>query len=90
MSEPSRPLTCDELLRMMNDYVDGDIDPALCAELQKHLDDCRDCRVVVDTIRKTITLYRDETVYELPASFHNKLHAELRLQWRRSNPSPAS
>ena len=56
-------MKCEELLAMLNEYVDGTVDPAICEEFEKHLAGCNPCQVVVDNIRKTITLYKDgETV----------------------------
>ncbi len=75
-------MKCKELLKMLNDYVDGDIDPGICEEFQKHLDACEGCRVVVDTTRKTITLYRDEAVHEMPVAFRERLHRVLRENWK--------
>jgi anti-sigma factor RsiW len=68
---------------MLNDYVDGDVDPAVCEGFESHLAGCNPCRVVVDTIRGTISLYRGEEVFELPAGFRDRLHRELRKRWRR-------
>jgi anti-sigma factor RsiW len=76
-------MKCEELLRMLNDYVDGDIDPAFCKEFKKHLKGCNPCQVVVDNVRKTIVLYREGSVYELPAEFRRTLHRRLKAQWRR-------
>ena len=75
-------MTCEELLRMLNDYVDGDIDPSICEGFEKHIEACNPCRIVVDTIRKTITLYKDEAVCELPLRFREKLRATLREKWK--------
>jgi anti-sigma factor RsiW len=74
-------MTCEDLLRMLNDYVDGDIDPGVCAAFDQHLEGCNPCRMVVDTIRKTITLYKDEEVYDIPLAFRERLHQTLRNQW---------
>lgn len=75
-------MTCEDLLRMLNDYVDGDIDPGVCAGFDQHLEDCNPCRIVVDTIRKTITLYRNEVVYDMPPTFRDRLHQALQNQWK--------
>ncbi len=75
-------MKCADLLRMLNDYVDGDIDPGLCEEFEKHLAGCNPCKVVVDNVRKTITLYKNEGVYELPAAFRERLHKLLRQKDR--------
>jgi hypothetical protein len=37
---------------------------------------------VVDTIKKTITLYRGEEVYELPVEFRTRLHEAIRRKWQ--------
>ncbi len=75
-------MKCDDLLRALNDYVDGDIDPAVCDDLEAHLEGCNPCQVVVDNIRKTIRLYKENEVYEIPIEFQSRLHAELRARWK--------
>jgi anti-sigma factor RsiW len=77
-------MTCDELLKAMNEYVDGNIEPAHCAEFEQHLAGCNPCQVVVDNIRKTITLYRAGERFEMPAAFRQHLHQKLKDRWRTS------
>jgi anti-sigma factor RsiW len=76
-------MNCEQLLALLNDYVDGDIPPALCAELERHLAGCNPCQVVVDNIRKTITLYHAGQPYELPLEFRERLHQALRERWKQ-------
>jgi len=76
-------MNCDELLAMLNAYVDGAIDPGVCETFEKHLADCNPCQVVVDNIRQTITLYKDGQPYPLPATFHRQLHAALRQRFKQ-------
>ena len=79
-------MKCAELLAMLNEYVDGTVDPAICEEFEKHIAGCNPCQVVVDNIRKTITLYKEGRPYELPAHFRQKLHAALRKRWKETHP----
>ncbi len=74
-------MKCEELLTMLNEYVDGTVDPSICKEFEKHLAGCNPCQVVVDNIRQTITLYKDGQPYELPVAFREKLHAALRQRF---------
>ena len=60
--------TCSELLAILNEYVDGGASPLICKELEAHFAGCNPCRVVVDNVRKTITLYRNDKPCDLPAS----------------------
>ncbi|HOP76049.1 MAG: zf-HC2 domain-containing protein [Thermogutta sp.] len=75
-------MKCDELLAALNAYIDGEIDPQVCAELSRHLEGCNPCRVVIDTLRKTITLYKGEVPYELPPEVHARLHECLKKKWQ--------
>jgi anti-sigma factor RsiW len=82
--------TCGELLALLNDYVDGGVDPAVCKELEAHLEHCNPCQVVVDNVRKTITLYRDTEPCELPIEFRDRLHSALRHCWKEAGPAKKS
>lgn len=52
---------CRHLLSLLSDYVDDDLGDELCQELERHLAGCQDCQIVVDTLRKTISLVHAET-----------------------------
>ena len=67
---------------MRNDYVDGAVDPAICEEFEEHLAGCNPCQVVVDNIRKTISLFKAGQPYPMPPEFHDRLHQALRARWK--------
>ncbi len=75
-------MKCEDLLRALNDYVDGDIDPAICEAFAGHLAGCNPCQIVVDNIRKTITLYKGQQSIEVPLTFSDKLHQQIRQKWQ--------
>lgn len=79
-------MKCEELLRLLNEYVDGTVDPAMCEEFERHMAGCNPCQVVIDNIRKTITLYKEGKPYELPVPFRNRLHESLRQRWNETHP----
>ena len=70
---------CYELLEQFSDYIDGELEPALCQELEAHLAGCPDCRIMVDTVRKTITLYHAQASAELPPDVEQRLYKVLKL-----------
>lgn len=80
-------MNCAELLSALNDYVDNTVDPGICEEFERHLAGCNPCQVVVDNIRKTITLYTEGQPYELPPEFQARLHAALRQRWQERRPT---
>ena len=81
-------MKCEELLAMLNEYVDGTIDPAVCKNFEHHMAGCNPCQVVVDNIRQTITLYKEGKPYELPAAFRTQLHSALRQRWKETHGAP--
>jgi anti-sigma factor RsiW len=64
---------CREFFNQLSDYIDGELAESLCAELERHLAGCPDCRVVVDTTRKTVSLYRRFGQAELPVGVSERL-----------------
>ncbi len=78
-------MKCEELLALLNDYVDGTVDPAICEEFEAHMAGCNPCQVVVDNIRKTITLFQKGKPIELPAACRERLHAALRRRWQETH-----
>jgi len=74
-------MKCEEFLRLINDYVDGEVDPSICDEFEEHLKWCNPCEVVVDNIRNTITLCKNGATVELPIRFRKRLHGKLRERW---------
>jgi anti-sigma factor RsiW len=71
--------TCREMLDQLSDYIDGELEAALCAKLEAHLAECPDCRVMVDTMRKTVILYRAQSPGELPPDVKERLYRVLKL-----------
>ena len=77
-------MTCEELLKALNEYVDGTLDltAADCQRFAEHLAGCNPCQLVVDNIRGTIQLYRSGLPYPLPAEFQVRLQQALRQRWQ--------
>ncbi len=76
-------MKCDELLKALNEYVDGTLEPGVCEMFQAHLKDCNPCRIVVDNVRKTIQLYKGDTPCELPPELKSRLHSSLKARWKQ-------
>lgn len=72
--------TCHDLLDSLSDYIDGSLGEQLCAEIERHLENCDDCQVVVDTLRKTIYLYHaTSSPPYVPEDVRNRLFRRLDL-----------
>ena len=70
---------CHHLLDGLSEYLDGEAAAEVCAEIERHLAGCADCRVLVDTLRKTVAVYRELHQPELPAEARLRLYTSLDL-----------
>jgi anti-sigma factor RsiW len=73
--------TCEGLLGSLSDYIDGELGAELCREIEKHIAECDDCRIVVDTTRKTIDLVHasSDPQTDLPDDVRDRLFKRLNL-----------
>lgn len=70
-------MVCNEVIREISNYLDGELDPELRQALELHLEYCDDCRVVVSTTRKTIELYCGKEPMSLPADIQQEIDRAL-------------
>lgn len=70
-------MKCSDFLHELTDYLDGAIDAPTKAELEEHLAWCHNCYVVADTTKKTIEIYRDSKLYELPENLRSRLRTAI-------------
>ena len=77
--------SCRDHLGALSDYLEGDLHPELCAEIERLLAECGNCRIVVDTLSKTIMLYRAYGHEEVPNDAKARLVAVLELEQKKQN-----
>jgi len=72
---------CRKLLRSLSDYVDGELGEELCSVIETHVKDCEDCRIVVDTLRKTVEIYHMTSEDEyIPGDIKERLYKTLDIE----------
>ena len=71
---------CRYLLSSLSDYVDGELNDDLCLEIERHMANCEDCQVVINTLQKTVDLYHKTSQSpEIPSDVRNRLFTRLDL-----------
>lgn len=83
-------MTCEELLTYLSEYIDQNLDEELRADAQEHLATCPNCRVVLDTTRQMIFLYRQTGRQSIPAERRGKLLDRLQAAFAQRENQPAS
>jgi anti-sigma factor RsiW len=74
---------CPDYVQELNDYLDGTLDPTICAEIEKHVGTCENCRIMIDTLRQTVKLCRDGKPEPLPEVLESKLNNLLKERWEK-------
>ncbi|MBI2330636.1 MAG: zf-HC2 domain-containing protein [Chloroflexi bacterium] len=71
---------CQALLGSLSEYIDGELPPELCKEIEKHLEGCDNCRIVLNTTRRTIDLVQIPSEENpLPDEVRERLFKRLNL-----------
>lgn len=80
MSEHVHSQQCQQLLGNLSEYIDGELQAELCAQIEEHMKDCDNCRIVVNTLKKTVELYEQASpAANLPAGVRERLFVKLEL-----------
>ena len=74
---------CPDYIQNLSDYIDGGVDPELCAEIESHIGKCENCRIMVDSLKQTVKLCRDGKEELLPATLDEKLSGLLKERWQK-------
>jgi predicted DNA-binding protein YlxM (UPF0122 family) len=53
-------LTCEDLVRYLSDYINGDLDETLNEAARNHLATCQNCHDVLDSTQQMISLFREQ------------------------------
>ena len=84
-------MNCSDFLKELTDYLDGELDERTKAELDEHLAWCHNCFVICNTTQKTIEIYRDSEIYELPEDLRSRLRSAIMQKCeasKKKNPGP--
>ena len=76
-------IDCDKVLDQLSEYLDEEMRAELCEAIKNHLARCHDCKVLVDSVRKTIVLYQNHSSIEIPMQATVKLSAALAREYDR-------
>jgi anti-sigma factor RsiW len=70
-------LDCKHVWEHISDYIDGDVEPLLRAEIDRHLEHCEICSAVLDSTRNVVVLMADDRIFEIPGGYSERLHRRL-------------
>jgi predicted anti-sigma-YlaC factor YlaD len=78
-------VNCKKVILELTNYLDGVMDSTIRIDLEQHLSRCKDCRLVIDTTRKTIQIFCNSEPVPLPEDVRTRLHTALLERFRRNS-----
>jgi hypothetical protein len=66
-------LTCKQFLEELNDYLDPSVDAVMKVRLERHVTECPNCFVIVDTTLKTLQVYKGCEPQSIPEDVKTRL-----------------
>lgn len=70
---------CSDVFRHICDNLDADLNSPACREIRKHIDGCPDCSACLDSVKRTVLLYRALPAPTVPKSAHHTLFKTITL-----------
>ena len=64
---------CLEMFEKLSEFIDGELDQATCAEIQKHAEDCVACFSCLETLKRTVALCKTVGDKPIPHNLSEKL-----------------
>lgn len=53
------PDDCRSVFEMLSEYIDGELPAETCEQIEHHIADCAPCVQFVESLRKSVSLYRE-------------------------------
>ena len=69
---------CKKNFERISEYLDGELGPDDCQQIEQHLKACPECRDCFDALKKTIDLCRKSAREEIPGDMRKRLRSKLR------------
>lgn len=76
-------MDCNEIFESLSEFIDEELSDKACSEIEKHMAGCKNCRIVVNTLRKTVTMYHSMPREELSGAARMRLYKVIDIDQER-------
>jgi predicted anti-sigma-YlaC factor YlaD len=83
MADPAEPITCQEVVELVTDYLEGALPSDQVERVEEHLNICEGCDSYVDQMRTAVATVGRLREEDLPPETRDRLMAAFR-HWKRS------
>jgi anti-sigma factor RsiW len=83
MSTHEHVENCREMFARLSEYLDVELPPDACREMEAHIAGCGPCAAFTESLRKTIQLFRNFQPQELPKPIARDARQKLREAYQK-------
>lgn len=74
---------CREVLGLLSEYLDFDLPPEACDQIEHHLAECSPCEEFAESLRRTVELCKSFEPRTMPQPLTLEAKAELEAAWKK-------
>ena len=75
---------CKQVFALLSEYLDAELAPESCEEIQAHLAGCPPCIEFLESLKRTIRLCHDCEAAEAPSPLAPEMREQLLAAYRKS------
>jgi anti-sigma factor RsiW len=77
------PERCREIFELLSEYLDLELPPEACAEIESHMADCAPCVEFAESLKKTIALCQEHQPGVMPLPLSEDAKTRLQAAWQQ-------
>jgi len=83
---PGNATGCPDVLTLFSQHLEDEVRPDVCAEMERHLDDCDRCRGACETLKTTLALCKTAPPSEVPLAVQDSVRTAVRQMLAGATP----
>lgn len=80
---PERDENCERIFALLSEYLNRELAPERCQEIEAHIASCQPCVEFAESLRKTVELCRRYRPSELPEPMEKATRQQLQDAYQR-------
>ena len=80
-------LTCEQVTKLIRDYLQGELPPDITASFEEHLRRCDDCTAFLRTYKQTVQEVQSLRYEDIPQEMQIRVRQFLRSKMNKMPPS---
>ncbi len=77
-------MDCREIIKHLEDYVLGELDPSIEIQINEHLTECENCQKAIEERESLVSLFKKSRRFKPSHEAYRRVHSHIRVPRKRS------